>query len=1129
MNERAFLSQLESANTDELTQILRRPTAEEERVLEIYFGRERLQRLRSLALRTQQRAASRGNVVVLHGIMGGEMTVYPEREKEQYIWLSYPRLAIGAVGWLRMTPDLDSQFKVKATGILKKWYSDMMLELSADRWNVRAFWFDWRLDLAKSAAALHDQINSWFGTSAPANLVAHSMGGLVARTYILNYEARWGKTSKLIMLGTPNHGSFAIPQVITGALGTVRKLAIVDITHSRQQLCGILNTFPGSMQMLPSPLVMETMKPMYKEAQWQAWGVAQKVLDAGLASHKRLEKTIDNKRMAYIAGYNQVTQVDVKDWSQLDSDAGYSQSLEGDGTVPHRLGFMDKDGKKLFPTYFVDCEHGGLPNNAEVIAGTKQLLAGDDCTLPKTVPAKRGGVALAERAAAEAARELAEEEALRELSRRVRGRTRAAGGVSEAPVAGDEIKASELLMRDFLVHADGDATRLAPEPPPQSAPAPTAPPPTVAAGSRSRLSQPPPITIALVRGGIEDEAITGKGSAVAVGHYIGVAPQNAELALDKAISQAIRKRTDPAGSNLLLTQLCRRGIFVGDLGQNFFLPDPRDLSRVIVLAGMGQAGSFGEAQLAVLARELVWTLGRSGRKELFTVLIGSGAGNLGTFTAAHAWLRGIRRALYDAVASGDATLERITFVEYWQTSFVRLDRALLSAVPPFAANPEEPLRIRYAGPSDRVRKKATRAAAQEAAQYARRRWKASLSQDDTRDPEPIRLTVELRRDIYEFAALTEDAAIPQRETQIDPILVNEVNDQLPLAETPAEQLDRGHLLEALLLPGDLRSVIARGMVPVVLAVDKTTARVHWEMLSLEQGGTTVEFKPESFLGSRAGLTRQLRTTFAQLPEAPVLSGRALRVLVVADPADDAPLPGAQEEGEAVAAIFEEFGRLPGRNVDVVRLFGPGEATRFAVLDKLVNQRFDILHYAGHCFFNPDDPAGSGWVFSKHSILSAHELTRIDRIPRFIFSNACESGITPERIDMRNASMAPSFAEAFFARGVANFVCTAWPVGDAAALAFARRVYRGALGLRGDGALPEPFHQAMAAARQEIAKTDISGLQTWGAYQHYGDPNFRFIPKGETAAAPARPPSAGGATRARRSRPARGRARKRKKA
>ena len=50
IDERAFLAQLESSNTDELSQILRRPSADEERLLEIYFGAERLHRLRSLAL-----------------------------------------------------------------------------------------------------------------------------------------------------------------------------------------------------------------------------------------------------------------------------------------------------------------------------------------------------------------------------------------------------------------------------------------------------------------------------------------------------------------------------------------------------------------------------------------------------------------------------------------------------------------------------------------------------------------------------------------------------------------------------------------------------------------------------------------------------------------------------------------------------------------------------------------------------------------------------------------------------------------------------------------------------------------------------------------------------------------------
>jgi CHAT domain-containing protein len=370
---------------------------------------------------------------------------------------------------------------------------------------------------------------------------------------------------------------------------------------------------------------------------------------------------------------------------------------------------------------------------------------------------------------------------------------------------------------------------------------------------------------------------------------------------------------------------------------------------------------------------------------------------------------------------------------------------------------------------------------------------------------PLRLTIQLQGDTFQFAALTLEASVPQRETSIDPDLVNEANDQLPAADSFAVQLNHGNLLGKLLLPPDMRDMIGQKKLPIVLALDATTARIHWEMIALEAANTAAGSPDERFLGTAFGLTRQLRTTFAQLPEPPIISGRSLRVLVIADPAEDAPLPGAQEEGETVAAIFEEFGRARNGDVEVVRLLGPGQATRVAVLDQLINHRFDLLHFSGHCFFDPKIPARSGWIFTGGKVLSANELSRVDRVPRFVFSNACESGITPDRAKQRSALLAPSFAEAFFARGVANFVCTAWPVDDTAALEFARRFYRGILGLREHDAAAESLHEAMREARRAIAHSTEGGMQTWGAYQHYGDPNLLFIPRGEqtVGAAPAR--------------------------
>ena len=1095
IDERAFLAQLEAANADELAQILRRPVPDEERILEIYFGAERLQRLRSLALSSQRRAATRGNVVVLHGIMGGELTVYPAPQPSQFIWMNIPRLAIGAAGWLRMTPDFRSESDVRATGFIKKYYADQLLGLSAAGWNVRAFAFDWRQDLARIADVLREQIDQWFGAQGAVHLVAHSMGGLVSRTYIARHGERWKHGGRLVMLGTPNHGSFAIPQVITGAYDTVRKLALLDFRHNLRDLCTILNTFPGSLQMMPSPLRMPTMERMYQATQWANWGVPQPILDLARASHERLARVVDGERMSYIAGCNQVTKVDVRDWRRLDHADGYADSLEGDGTVPHALGFLS-DGSNRIPTYFVECSHGALPNRPEVITATDQLLTNGNCNLSTTIPKKRAAVSTTAAAAAKRAQELAEEEALREVSRRVRARSRAAGP-KEAPVSADEVLAGELVVRSFLVDESSAV--------PGKGVISISTPPTTVPG-RATTTTPAFITIGLAQTGIEETTgVMGKADAIAVGHYIGVAPQNAELAIDKAISAEVAAKNPGAVSDhdLLITALCRRGTIVGQLGQNFVLPDPRDPRRVIVIAGMGRPGTFREAELTVLARELAWSLGRSGKKDLCTVLIGSGAGNLATADAVRAWLRGIRRALYDAQTRSEPRLRSVTFIDHTPATLIRLHHALENSVEAFKNDPEAPLLIHYRGLDPASMRRVKRAAERDVARAAVVKLRKSYGPDEGggADPEPIRLTIQLQGDTFQFAALTKDASVPERDTRIDPTLVEEANDALPVVDSFARQLDRGNLLGRLLFPRDMRELILHEGVPIVLALDATTARIHWEVVATDAAGSTIDFNPERFLGTLFGLTRQLRTTFAQLPEPPLLSGRALRVLVVADPAEDAPLPGAQEEGETVAAIFEEFGREPDRQVEVVRLFGPGQATRVAVLDQLINHRFDLLHYAGHCFFNQEHPALSGWIFTNGKVLSANELNQVDRVPRFIFSNACESGITPDRAQKRNALMAPSFAEAFFARGVANFICTAWPIDDVAALEFARRFYRGVLGLLGAGVPAESLHEAMREARRKIAVIEPGGLQTWGSYQHYGDPNLHLVPRAPQTTAP----------------------------
>jgi hypothetical protein len=391
-------------------------------------------------------------------------------------------------------------------------------------------------------------------------------------------------------------------------------------------------------------------------------------------------------------------------------------------------------------------------------------------------------------------------------------------------------------------------------------------------------------------------------------------------------------------------------------------------------------------------------------------------------------------------------------------------------------------------------------AAIEAAEENKRRLEAEggVAEDKSTSDIPTRLTVVREGDVYRFGAMTETSSAPQRDIALDPDLVNEANMELAAQRELRGQRESGEFLERLLFPADLQQLLSSNA-PLVLTCDSTVARIHGEMVAQPDpraGGGIASEPNRTFLGIHRGFTRQLRTIFAPPPEPPPPPNRVLRVLIVGDPAGDNPLPGAQKEAMLVRDLFEKFKQLVNQaqdkkvgGVEIVALLGPSEATRTRVMQELILKSYDVLHYAGHCMYDKQKPSASGWIFTGGKRLSANELSRIDRIPKFVFSNACESGITPDRSEQHSPELAPSFAETFFARGVQNFVCTAWPVNDHAALDFAERFYTGLLGL--DGKDVEPMHVAMREARLTIYDKNY-GLRTWGAYQHYGNPYFRLF-------------------------------------
>ncbi len=1160
-DERAFISQVERSNPDELAKLLVRPTLEEEKALRAHLGDERYQRMHSMALRRKVSRSviekPRGNVVVIHGIMGAELSISSNGRAGDLTWVNAFRILRGWLDRLRLTDDgrseFNSKFTVTASGTMKRYYGEILLALS-ENWNVKDFYFDWRKDLELAADSLNTMLGTWLDNKKPVHIVAHSMGGLVARTFIQKYPERW-KTmldekgedgGRLIMLGTPNYGSFAIPQVITGVEGLVRKLARLDFRHSRQELLETFNSFVGSYQMLPSPEVMSNIERLYDAGTYSKFNVtvSQQHLKRARDHHEWLKDAVDLDRMIYVAGYDQPTYSDISDWDRLDGTEGYAMTVDGDGRVPHTLALLKTSEGVQIPTYYIRENHGNLSSNGRILAALDELLktGKTDALLPK-LPEDRALKAKSQKELREEyeADLKAEETTLAISLGRMSSRSipfmraldeecseqRGVNTLAPPVISPEERKVEEAITRGFLpFRGEGKATDDSVE--------------------VDENLEPAKIEIGLMFGGIQsidyDNVLSDEQhpvDCISVGHYIGVQPQRAELALDEAISKALVKEeelgnqqdTKQVGNqesseeigklDLILTQYTERGIIYGQLGQPFLMPDPRTgreskTERLIAVAGMNEPGRFGIPELTVLARELCWALGRLNKLHLATVLIGSGEGNLALRDAVSAWLSGIRRAVAGSKfdSRSGRRLKRVTFVEHDPGKVIQLNNIIATQQ---AQLEKQNFTIVYQKLTPAQVEELKVKAYEKAREDLEKNWKKELegnSSNPNAIPSRVTLSLDPDKNTYRFGAITENASIPERDTVIDPNLVWTANDELAGEQWPPVQLERGRFLEGLLMPADLRKQLY-GAAPLVMMLDSTTARIHWEMVaqpSLDSSpvrrsaALTKGFKYEDdFLGTCRGLTRQLRTTFAPPPEPPPPPLSILRILIVADPAEDAHLPGAEEEAVLVADLFESYNPtddIKRTRVEVKRLFGPIDATRTNVLRELMLRRYDILHFAGHCVFQWNgDPSLSGWIFNvkRKELLSANELNRIDRIPKFVFSNACESGITPDRARDRDDRLAPSFAESFFNRGVANFVCTAWPVDDVAARVFAITLYSHLLGLKNDsdktvsrrtgGAVA--MHEAMREARLAIART-LNGRTTWGAYQHYGNPYFRLF-------------------------------------
>lgn len=900
-------------------------------------------------------------VMLLPGIMGSRLSAGGEP-----VWLNYWKLFLGELDRLSIQAK-----HVNPSGVLDSFYGNLIGFLNNTH-DVVPFGFDWRISLRTEAARFAVELARLLDLGKPVRIVAHSMGGLLARTAFALEPQLWQRFAasegcRFLMLGTPNGGSYEIVRTLAGHAGTVREIALLDAKHNLSQVLDIISPFPGLLEMLPrrAESGFDFLDPAAWEQQFPDPAVARRIahlLEEVRVTQRLLDETpCDPSRTIYVADFGGAspsngTPVEMR----IDkSVVKFFASPEGDSKAPWATGIP-----RGIEPYYLNAPHADLPNHRPDFPALLELIeTGETKLLPRKPPiaaAKRdGGTA-----------------GLYELHELPPDTVECLPGDHVTPVPQPQKRDTQLAIR--LVHGD----------------------------------------------------IASASYPVVVGHYSGDGILAAEASLDRLLDGRLSR------SHSL-------GLYPNEAGDCdlFLKPD-----KGAIVAGLGAVGTLTPGALehivrsAVLRYALAKTDDQSNAQPengLSFLFIGTMAHVMTIEESAAAILRGVAAA--NAAPGCPARISNIEFIELWDDRVIEAAHALATLTGRHILAEAHPGALRRVASSNAT---------------AADSWWSRLRISATGDGGALRFTlvtnraraeVETLPDPEEAAGLIERAIVS---TSPDPALAGVLFEQL--------------------IPVRFKGAAPE---PLVLSLDETSAPYPWELLE-DREAAAAGRRP---IAVESGLIRQFETArFRRRTE----SAPDLAAFVVGNPRPTpfADLPGAEREARAVARSLEDAGVAVE-----ARIASTADAIRFGFHAR----PYRILHFAGHGIY---DDRQSAMVIGQNALLTAGHVSKLRTVPDLVFLNCCHLGRTGLG---RENHLAARLAFAFIEMGARAVVAAGWAVDDAAAAAFATQFYQHLLA-------GESFGDAVRKARAAIY-TAFPNVNTWGAYQCYGDPNYRLHPAAELPA------------------------------
>jgi len=295
----------------------------------------------------------------------------------------------------------------------------------------------------------------------------------------------------------------------------------------------------------------------------------------------------------------------------------------------------------------------------------------------------------------------------------------------------------------------------------------------------------------------------------------------------------------------------------------------------------------------------------------------------------------------------------------------------------------------------------------------------------------------------------------------------------------------GNVMFRLFMPDRMREYLSS--TPCALTITTNDLELPWELMYDSSWEQEAGESGLGFLCLQRPIARMpMGRAFPRVRRPATQKDKLRFLLVYADP--DNNLPAAGTEVERIRDALQGRWKDPGEEIKI-DVLDRDHATGKEMNQALLSGSYDVIHFAGHAYFDNDDPDKSGFVLKEKEIFLSQKIQRFVEGQPLVFLNACQTGVTaneanPQSVGEYFWKPAEGLASAFLYGGALGCVGSLWPVYDEPAAEFAIEFYNQVL----EGQM---IGEAMRRTRRSI-KTKHPDSITWASFVLYGDPTFRLV-------------------------------------